>query len=208
MSDLRLAERASLDETAQREKRAIAENLQKRVAAVEEQYRLPLFNLKANIEATAPLPRRREESRAKKERLLAVLEEMQAEKSAKINALYKEADSSFWQIMKSHEEESARRLKEAAERLRPGDVLAEHGEALRLWAPETVYGDIAALEKELTEQRIAKDRLYSRMRGDIASQAARLAAQNSYAAVLADVMTNIAAEDITDKVIAGLPDKE
>jgi hypothetical protein len=204
ISELHLAERARLDETERGEKRRIAENLQKALAAVEEEYRLPLFNLKSNIEAIAPLPRRREESRAQKERLLDALEQLQAEKNAKISALYKEAEASLRHIMKEREEESALRVKEAAEKLRRGSNPADGG-AHRLQIPETVYAQLAALEKELTEQKIAKDRLYSRMYEDIASQAARVAAQNKYAAVLAGVKINITAADITDDVIAGLP---
>ncbi|MDR2005938.1 MAG: hypothetical protein LBP78_01660 [Acidaminococcales bacterium] len=204
ISELRLAERARLDGIEREEKRRIAENLQKALIVIEEEYRLPLFNLKTNIEAIVPLPRRREESRAQKERLLAVLEELQAEKNAKINALYEEAQVSLRQVMKDQEEASALRIRKAAENLRQGGNPADGG-ARRPDTPENIYAQLAALEKELTEQRIAKDRLYARMYQDIASQAARVAVQSKYAAVLTDVKINIAAADITDEVIAGLP---
>ncbi|MDR3348333.1 MAG: hypothetical protein LBO03_01800 [Acidaminococcales bacterium] len=206
ISELYLAERARLDETERAEKLKVTEKMKNAIAAVEEEYRLPLFNLKANIEAIAPLPRRREESRERKERLLAALEQLQAEKNARISALYKEAETSLRQIMKEREAESALRVKETIESLRQGSVPADGG-ARRLELPEAVYARLAALEKELTEQKIAKDRLYLRMYEDIASQAARVAVQNRYAAVLVGVKTNITAADITSNVIAGLPEK-
>ena len=208
LSELRLEERTRLDEVEQREKRARAQALQKNLAAVEEEYRLPLFNLKTNIEAIAPLPRRREESREQKERLLAAIEAIRAEKNAKMNALCQEADLSMRQTMKSNEEESALRGRETERKLRQGNDQAFGVRLPDPGMPETVCAEIAALEKGLTEQKILKDRLYSRMYEDIASQAARIAAQNKYAAVFADVKINITARDITDEIIAGLPENK
>ena len=71
MSEARLSERARLTALEREEWRKIALTLEDRQAKLEDAYRLPLFNLRANIETIQPAPRQREEANRRRERLLA-----------------------------------------------------------------------------------------------------------------------------------------
>ncbi len=212
MTEARLAEREMLEKQRRQEKERIDAALSSKVAAIEEEYRLPLFNLKVRIESINPVRRSRDDIKAEKEKLIAEAALLMAEKAQKINAVYQEGDILLEAAMKGYEEEANRRLSKRAEELR--DELSASGRERQRTSderlagiPETFSKGIAAIDKQLVEQQLLADKLYNKIYDDIKSQVARIATQKKYTVVFSDVRVNIKATDITDEVIAGLPKK-
>lgn len=208
MSEAHLAERERLKEIERKEKQRIDEAMKERVAAIEEEYKLPLFNLKTKIETLRPLPRSREQAEQEKKEHIAELAALQAEKNGKINALYKESEDLLADAMKNHEEESVLRLSNLAKGIYD-DIAARSrqkiNEQQKMLAniPEAFDKTMASLEKQLLEQKMTKDKLYTAIYDDILSQVTKIAMQKKFTVVLVNVEINIKGEDITQEVISG-----
>ncbi len=212
MSEARLKERETLEQQRRQEKERIDTGLQGKIAAVEEEYRLPIFNLKVRIESINPVRRSREEFKAEKEKMIVEMTKLQEEKAKKLEAIYQEGDILLAKAMQSYEDAANQRLAEYAKTLHR--ELAEAGQMRQKTSderlasiPETFSKSIASIDKQLVEQKLLADKLEARIMDDVKSQAARVAVAKKYTIVLSEIKMNIKAADITDEVIAGLPTK-
>ena len=212
MSEVHLAERERLKDIERKEKQRIDEGVRARTVAIEEEYKLPLFNLKTKIETLRPLPRTRVEAEEEKKRLIAQLSSLQAEKNDKIMALYKERDLLLMVAMKAHAEDSSLRIRGLSKSLYEEMVSnsknkVEEQRIVLAGIPAAYDKTMASLEKQLLEQKMTKDKIYNTIYDDITSQITKIAMQRKITVVLVNVKVNIQAEDITAEVIAALPAK-
>ena len=207
MTEAQLEERERLNEIKRMERKRIADTMQGQFDAIEEEYKLPLFNLKMAIEAVKPLPRTREEGKQRLENLKNDLQKMQAEKETKISKLYENIDGRLNEAMKRHENESRERLREKAQVLYSQMTGIDAAnlrsqEERNANIPESFNRTLESLDKQLIEQKQAKEKLYTRMYDEIASITTKIAIEKNMTAVLLNVKHNISAEDITDQVIS------
>lgn len=212
MSEAHLVEREKLKEIERTERLRISKYMETRFAAIEEEYKLPLFNLKTRIESLKPAPRMREQAEQERKEMIAELTALQAEKHQKLNALHQESDELLAQAMKSHEEQAVARLQALSSTIYNETAASNSAKLLQqrqLLAdiPEAYDKTIASLEKQLLEQKAAKDKLYARIYEDISSHAIKIAKQKNLATVLTNIKYNIKAQDITDEVIASFTRK-
>lgn len=207
MSEAQLEERERLNEIRRMERQRIADTMQGQFDAIEEEYKLPLFNLKMSIEALKPLPRSREEGKKRLEDLKAELQRVQDEKMAKINKLYENVDARLNDAMKRHEDESRARLKAKAQTMY-SEIMGidaanmQSQKERNAGIPETFNKTLESLDKQLVHQKQTREKLYTRMYDEVASVATKIAIEKNMTAVLMNVKQNISAEDITDQVIA------
>ena len=210
MSEAQLLEREKLDVQRRKEKARIDAQLSMKVAAIEEEYRLPLFNLRMRIESIKPLPRSQQASTEEKERLSLELERLNAQREQKIAAVAGEGIELLIAAMSVYEAQADQRLDEYSEQLRKEFSALEYSRQAvsdaRLAAiPETFSKTVVSLDKQLTEQRLLSEKIYNRIFDDVHSQVAKLAVQNKFTVVLRNIRVNVKAVDITDQVIANLP---
>jgi hypothetical protein len=207
ISQARLAERARLNELERLEKEQINKAVETELAVVEEEYRLPLFNLKTNLEALAPMPRGREAHQARQQELIRELDKLRAEKAEKLQAVRRKGETLLRERLRRYEEEAAVRLGETRRQIKTGGPAAyDWDDTNRLLAlPEAVADNLASLENQLTAQQILAQQFQDRIYEDILSQVTKIALQNNISAVLTFVRANAGAVDITDEVIANLP---
>ncbi len=212
MSEAQLLAREKLDVQRRKEKARIDAQLSMKVAAIEEEYRLPLFNLRMRIESIKPLPRSQQASAEEKEGLSLELERLEAQREQKIAAVASEGIELLIAAMSVYEAQADQRLDEYSEQLRKEfSALEDSRQAVsdaRLAAiPETFSKTVVSLDKQLTEQRLLSEKIYNRIFDDVHSQVAKLAVQNKFTVVLRNIRVNVKAVDITDQVIANLPQK-
>ncbi len=212
MSQAYMKERAKLEEIKIIEKQKINELLKDKLDAIEKEYSLPMFNLKSKIEIINPLPRQREEDAKQKQELIEQLEKLMSEKRQKINQVNKQGDELLQQAMQKYETQSVLDLREYEKTLQSqlinqDKAKYEKDQQVLENIPQILEKTLQSIDKQLTEQDQARERLYQRMYDDIASQVNKIAIQNKIDVVLVDVKTNINAQDITEQVILALPKK-
>lgn len=210
MSEASMNEKEKLLDLKRQEKERIDQLIKNRVDAIEEEYRLPLFNLKAKIESANPLLYSREKEKEYKEALIKELEAMQQEKEEKMDVLRKERDALVDEAMLIHEKRANERIeaysKEVFAQINNASNSSENIVRARLESiPEAFTKTLASFDKQITEQKMTQEKLYSRMLDDINSQVIKIAMQKKFTVVLRDVKINISAVDITQEVIASLP---
>ena len=212
ISEIQLSEREWLEEKRRVEKKSLENDLKEKIASVENEYKIPIFNLKTNIEAIKPLARTPEELNAKKEPLIKELKELQDEKQRKIDDIYKSYDNLLAEKMKVYEEESLRKIKTFAEGLKNDlvsyDVEKRGLSEERLSKLEPAFEKtLMNIEQQLTEQRLLQEKLYNQILNDIKSVVTQIAMQKKYTVVFSKIELNISATDITDEIIEGLKKK-
>ena len=213
MSEASMNEKEKLLDLRRQEKERIDQLIKDRVDAIEEEYRLPLFNLKTKIEAANPLLYSKEKEQEYKDSLLKELEQIQQEKEAKMQALYKERDALLDEVMLVHEQNANVRLEEYSKQLFGEISSASNSKQLAVQArlqsiPEAFAKTLASFDKQITEQKMTQEKLHSRMVDDINSQVMKIARQKSFTVVLRDVKINVSAVDITQEVIENLPKQQ
>lgn len=173
-----------------------------RKQAVEEAYRLEIFNLRMQLESVKLKPEIREQIHVKlvnakeaRERELAAL---MAEKNAYMeNALRPHAEA----MQKRLAEYAAQQQEDINNKL--AGSAASQNEKLKE-APGALHKALAIMDKEINKQRVDNDELRGKIDKDIASISAKLAHERGYTIVFKDVKVNLNAADITDEVITQL----
>lgn len=213
MSEARMNEKDVLLDLRRQEKARIDQLIKDRVDAIEEEYRLPLFNLKVKIEAANPLLYSKEKEQEYKEKLIKELETLQEEQAQKMDVLYKERDALVDEAMLVHEQKSNERLeaysKELFEQISSNSNAKQLSVKARLETiPEAFAKTLASFDKQITEQKLTQEKLYARIVDDINSQVIKIAMQKKFTVVLRDVKINISAVDITQEVLVNLPKQQ
>lgn len=213
MSEARMNEKDVLLDLRRQEKARIDQLIKDRVDAIEEEYRLPLFNLKVKIEAANPLLYSKEKEQEYKEKLIKELETLQDEQAQKMDVLYKERDALVDEAMLVHEQKANERLeaysKELFEQISSNSNAKQLSVKARLETiPEAFAKTLASFDKQITEQKLTQEKLYARIVDDINSQVIKIAMQKKFTVVLRDVKINISAVDITQEVLVNLPKQQ
>lgn len=213
MSEARMNEKDVLLDLRRQEKARIDQLIKDRVDAIEEEYRLPLFNLKVKIEAANPLLYSKEKEQEYKEKLIKELETLQEEQAQKMDVLYKERDALVDEAMLVHEQKANERLeaysKELFEQISSNSNAKQLSVKARLETiPEAFAKTLASFDKQITEQKLTQEKLYARIVDDINSQVIKIAMQKKFTVVLRDVKINISAVDITQEVLVNLPKQQ
>lgn len=213
MSEARMNEKDVLLDLRRQEKARIDQLIKDRVDAIEEEYRLPLFNLKVKIEAANPLLYSKEKEQEYKEKLIKELETLQDEQAQKMDVLYKERDALVDEAMLVHEQKANERLEAYSKEL--FDQISSNSNAKQLSVkarletiPEAFAKTLASFDKQITEQKLTQEKLYARIVDDINSQVIKIAMQKKFTVVLRDVKINISAVDITQEVLVNLPKQQ
>lgn len=212
MSEASINEKEKLLDLKREEKKRIDDLIKEKIDAIEEEYQLPLFNLKTQIEAANPLVYSQDEGKAQKEELVKAFEKMQQEKAQKINQLYLQRDALVDEAMLVYEQEANQRLQEYSKQLFSEINSTNSDKQLAVQnrlesIPEAFAKTIASFDKQITEQKMLYEKLQENIASDIDSQVMKIAMQKKFTVVLRDVKININAIDITEEVIANLPEK-
>lgn len=173
-----------------------------RKSAVEESYRLEIFNLRIQLESVKLKPELREQIHMKlvkaKEAREHELTALQAEKNAYIEAAMKP----HVEAVRKKLEDYAAQQHSAINRKLEGSEAA-HQEKLKD-APSALEKALSIMDKEIEKQQAANDELKNKISKDITSISTKLAHERGYSIVFKDVKVNLNAADITDEVIAQL----
>lgn len=170
--------------------------------AVEEAYRLELFNLRVQLESVKLKPELRDQIQLKlvkvkeaRERELAAL---MAEKNAYMEAALKPYIDAMNKRLSDYAAEQ-----ESVIDSKLSDSKASQEEKLKE-APGALHKALSIMDKEIAKQQAEKDELKNKIDKDIVSISSKLAHERGYTIVFKEVKVNVQAADITDDVIKQL----
>ena len=202
MVEMQAVENAKLQNIAAKIEVEADKQIADRKKAVEDAYRLDIFNLRVQLEAVKLNPELREQIHLKlvraKDAREKELSELRAEKSDYIAA-----------AMKPHVDAAKKRIAEYAAQ-QTSDInsklagsTASQEEKLKA-APDALHKALSIMDKEIEKQRMANEELKSKIDKDITSVSSKLAHEHGYTVIFKDVKANLKASDITESVISEL----
>lgn len=178
------------------------QKIAERKNAVEESYRLEIFNLRIQLESVKLKPELREQIKMKlvqaKEARERELSTLQEEKNAYMEAAMKPHIEA---VHKRLAEYAAQQQKDIHNRLERSE--AAHQDKLKD-APDALAKALSIMEQEIDKQEAANDELKNEISKDITSISTKIAHERGYSIVFKDVKVNLNGADITDEVIAQL----
>lgn len=170
--------------------------------AVEESYRLEIFNLRIQLESVKLKPELREQIHMK-------LVKAKEAREHELAALREEKNAYMEAAMKPHVEAVRKKLadyaaqQQSAINSRLESSEAAHQEKLKD-APSALEKALSIMDKEIEKQQAANDELKNKISKDITSISTKLAHERGYSIVFKEVKVNLNAADITDEVITQL----
>lgn len=199
MVEIQATENAKLQNIAAKIEVEADKKIADRKKAVEEAYRLEIFNLRVQLESVKLNPELREQIHLKlvraKDAREKELSELRAEKNGYIEA-----------AMKPHIDAAKKRIADYAAQ-QTSDInkklsgsAASQEEKLKA-APDALHKALFIMDKEIEKQRMANDELKSKIDKDITSVSTKLAHEQGYTIIFKDVKANVKAADITEAVI-------
>lgn len=192
-----------LAETELAKRQAVNEEMNTYRSQIIDEYKIKMVNLQIKLETL----KMSDELRASMEKELA---ELQEERGVKIAEKYESVMQKFSEEMQLEQDAAQKEMQEyirqtgeeygltpATKTGQPNDeMMAELGEMTR-----QLESEVKASEKAYAEKRKKKEELESMIVRDIKMKAARIAREQEFTVVFSDVRVNLAAVDITDKVI-------
>lgn len=177
--------------------------------ALEEEYRLRIFNLRLEKDRAKTNTPFRE--RAKLPEKLAALDEeiklLAHERGQRVFALEQEKQDFISARLAPKAAELHKEIQDYAEQKRLANaqaIASSEGkyEKMMAAAPEAITKALALMDKEIKQQQEKNTALQKQIDSDIESAVVRLAKQRGYEVVLKKFKINVSAVDITDDVIA------
>lgn len=173
-----------------------------RKAAVEESYRLEIFNLRIQLESVKLKPELREQIHLK-------LVKAKEAREQELSVLEEEKNSLIQAAMEPHIEAARKKLAVYAAQ-QQSDInnklmSSEANQQEKLQgAPDALRKALAIMDKEIEKQQAANDELANRISKDIISISTKLAHERGYSIVFKEVKVNLEAADITEDVVSQL----
>ncbi len=214
--EARRREAALLEQRLAAAQEQAEELVSQRRQAVEEDYRLRLFNLRLELENTRPLPRvaasmtraeLRQYERDAKARMEAVSAKLKQERDAKVAAIEAEKAGHVRDFLGPDLAASRERLAAEASKGQAeleARLAAEQQKKLPPEAEAALTQALTVLEREQTKQRLKNQELSRKIEGDIVSLTTKIAKERGYSIVYRDVVAAGTAEDITEELKAQL----
>ena len=177
--------------------------------ALEDEYRLRIFNLRLEKDRAKANTSFRERSKlpAKLAALDEEIELLGRERDQRVFALEQEKQAYISARLAPREAELKKEIQDYAEQkmLTNAEAMASSEgkyEKLMAAAPEAINKAIALMDKEINKQQEKNAALKKQIDGDIEDAVVKLAKQRGYDVVFNTFKVNVSAADITDEVIA------
>lgn len=202
MAEQREIEAQKLQAFVAAAEREADEQLAPRKKAIEDEYQLKIFNLRALLSSIRLKP---DERKA----LEQELQQAQHERGSRVMELEQEKQALVDAKVKPYAEQMRRRMAEAADgyRAKMQEQLAakdDRDKALLNAAPKALQNALAVMDREISKQQEKNDSLKRQINKDVESQAVRLAHERGYTIVFNQYKVNVKADDITDDVTRSL----
>lgn len=178
------------------------EQIADRKHAVEETYRLELFNLRMQLESVKLKPELRDQIQLKLVKVKEAREKELATLMAEKQAYMESALKPYVEAMHKRLEDYAAQQKSLMDS-KISNSQASHEEKLKA-APGALQKALSIMDKEIAKQQSEKDELKNKIDKDIVSATSKLAHERGYTIVFKEVKVNLQADDITDEVIKQL----
>lgn len=202
MVEQREREAKKLQQKIAEVEKQVDKELAPRKKAIEDNYQLEIFNLRALLGAVRLKVDERQALEAK-------LQELQHERGKKVMELQAEKQSLMETQLGPYRKEMQQRMADAADQYQKEMLEHRKGKEQRekemfSTAPQALRNALAIMDREIEKQQEKNEQLRKQVNGDISSQAVKLAHERGYTIVFNQFKVNIHADDITDKVVENL----
>lgn len=183
-------------------KKELKPSFDKKEQEIRDHYKIPMFNIRANLSIVKLKPEERN-------KILAELEALETEQAQRLNALEQEKIKIVKERTKAQEEAIIKRLSETAmgtyqQMLTGSNQQAADMDQKMNKLAEELQQTLFNLQQEIDNQKNKQELVYKKMYQDLESAAAKIAQEKGYAIVLRDVKVNLKAVDITEEIKAEL----
>lgn len=173
-----------------------------RKKAIEDNYQLEIFNLRALLGAVRLKIDERKALEAK-------LQLLQQERGQRVMELQAEKQALMEAQLAPYREEMQQRMADVAAQYQAEMLEHRKGKEQRekemfSAAPQALHNALAIMDREIEKQQEKNEQLRQQINGDISSQAVKLAHEHGYTIVFNQFKVNVNADDITDKVVESL----
>lgn len=202
MTELEALAKMELIEAQEVVKKELKPVFAEREQAIRDDYKIPIFNIRANLSIVKLKPEERD-------KLMVELETLEQEQAKRLNDLEREKMSIVRERTKDQEAAIVKRLSETAmgtyQQMLIGSEQqnADMDKKMNKLAEE-MQRTLFNIQQEIDNQKNKQELLYNKMYQDIESAAAKIAQEKGYEIVLRDVKVNIKAIDITQEIKAEL----
>lgn len=202
MTELETLAKMELLEVQQVVKKELNPSFDKREQAIRDDYKIPIFNIRANLSIVRLKPE-------EKERLAAELEALEVEQAKRLQALDQEKMKIVRERTKDQEAAIKKRLEESSLGIYQQMFAGSNQQATNMNQKMNKLADelqktLFNMQQEIDNQKNKQDVLYQKIYQDLESAAAKLAQEHGYGIVMRNVKVNVTAVDITQDIKAEL----
>lgn len=198
MTELETLAKMELLEVQEVVKKELKPSFDKREQAIRDEYKIPIFNIRANLGIVRLKPE-------EKERLVAELDALEAEQAKRLQALEQEKMKIVRERTKDQEAAIKKHLEESSLGIYNQMFAGSNQQAMNMnqkmdKLAEELQKTLFNMQQEIDNQKNKQDMLYQKIYQDLESAAAKLAQERGYGIVMRNVKVNLNAVDITQDI--------